>query len=52
MRPYRKARTITGQVFYVKETREEAFNRHFLTIVTAITPLVMIWAFAKAAGMI
>ena len=49
---YRKSRTITGKVFYVKETAEEKLNRHLLTVVTALTPAVMIPAFAKAAGMI
>ena len=52
MRPYRKTRTITGQVIYVKETREEALNRWLLVAETIATPLVMIWVFAKAAGMI
>lgn len=52
MRTYRQIRTITGQRIFVTETREERIQRHILRAEIFLAPLVTIFVFAVAAGMI
>ena len=52
MTTYRQVRTITGQRIFVKETREERIQRNILRAEIVLTPLVAIFVFAVAAGMI
>lgn len=52
MRPYRQIRTITGRKIFVKESREERIQRNILRAEMVLAPLVTIFVFALAAGMI
>lgn len=52
MRPYRQVRTITGQRIFVRETRQEHADRMILRAEIVLAPLVAIFVFALAAGMI
>ena len=52
MRPYRQIRTITGRKIFVKETRQEHADRLILRAEIILAPLVSIFVFAVAAGMI
>ena len=52
MRTYRQIRTITGQRIFVTETREERIQRNILRAEIILMPLVAIFVFAVAAGMI
>ena len=52
MREYRQIRTITGQKIFVKETREERAERIMFRLEVFLAPIVVIIAFAAAAGMI
>ena len=52
MRAYRQIRTITGQRIFVKETRQERADRLILRAEVLLAPLVTIFVFAVAAGMI
>lgn len=52
MRPYRQIRTITGQKIFVKETRQERADRLILRAEIILAPLLIIFVFAVAAGMI
>lgn len=52
MQGYREIRTITGQKIFTRESKEEARDRRILTAEIVLTPLVVIWVFAKIAGMI
>lgn len=52
MRPYRQIRTITGQKIFVKETRQERADRMILRAEIILAPLVAVFVFAVAAGMI
>ena len=52
MRPYRQIRTITGQRLFVRETRQERADRLILRAEIILAPIVTIFVFAVAAGMI
>ncbi|MBO7711089.1 MAG: hypothetical protein J6S83_11515 [Lachnospiraceae bacterium] len=52
MTAYRQIRTITGQKIFVKETRRERRDRLILRAEILLAPLVVIFVFALAAGMI
>lgn len=52
MRPYRQIRTITGQKLFVKETRQERADRLILRAEIILAPVITIFVFAVAAGMI
>ena len=52
MRTYRQIRSITGQKIFVKETRQERADRLILRVEIFLAPLVTIFIFALAAGMI
>ena len=52
MRPYRQIRTITGQRMFVRETRQEHADRLILRAEIILAPIVTIFVFAVAAGMI
>ena len=52
MRSYRQVRTITGQRIFVRETRQEHADRLILRAEIVLAPLVAIFVFAVAAGMI
>lgn len=52
MKPYRQIRTITGQRMFVRETRQERADRLILRAEILLAPLVTIFVFAVAAGMI
>ena len=52
MRPYRQIRTITGRKIFVKETRQEPADRLILRAEIILAPIVTIFVFALAAGMI
>ena len=52
MRSYRQIRTITGQKIFVRETRRERADRLILRAEILLAPLVTIFVFAVAAGMI
>lgn len=52
MQEYRQIRTITGQKIFVRESREEARERKIFLAEVILTPLIVIYVFAKAAGMI
>ena len=52
MRPYRQIRTITGRKIFVRETAEERRNRIILRAEIIIAPLLTIFVFAVAGGMI
>ena len=49
---YREARTITGQKFFVRESREQRRERIMFRIEVAMMPIVAIIVWASAAGMI
>ena len=52
MRPYRQIRSITGQKIWIRETRQERADRLILRAEILLAPLVTIFIFALAAGMI
>ena len=52
LRTYRQIRSITGQKIFVKETRQERADRLILRVEILLAPLVTIFIFALAAGMI
>ena len=52
MRPYRQIRSITGQKIWIRETRQERADRLILRVEIFLAPLVTIFIFALAAGMI
>ena len=52
MRPYRQIRTITGQKIWIRETRQERADRMILRAEIVLAPLVAVFVFAVAAGMI
>lgn len=52
MRPYRQIRTITGRKVFIRETRQERADRLILRAEILLAPLVTIFVFAVAAGMI
>ena len=52
MRSYRQIRTITGQKIFVRETRREHADRMILRAEIVLAPIVTIFVFALAAGMI
>ncbi len=52
MKGYREVRTITGQKFFVRMTKEEIRDRRLYWLEVVLIPLVMIYVFAKCAGMI
>jgi len=52
MTGYREIRTITGQKIWVRETRRERTDRMILRLEIVLAPLVAIFVFAVAAGMI
>ena len=52
LRTYRQIRSITGQKIFVKETRQERADRLILRAEILLAPLVTIFIFALAAGMI
>ena len=52
MRTYRQIRSITGQKIFVKETRQERADRLILRAEIILAPIVTIFVFALAAGMI
>lgn len=52
MRPYRQIRTITGQKIFVRMTKEEIRDRRLYWLEVVTIPLMMIYVFAKCAGMI
>ena len=52
MKPYRQIRTITGQKMFVRETRQEHADRLILRAEIILAPIVTIFIFALAAGMI
>jgi len=52
MRPYRQIRTITGQKIWIRETRQERADRLILRAEIILAPLVAVFVFAVAAGMI
>jgi len=49
---YTQIRTITGQKIFVRQSREMIRERRILWAEIILAPLVVIWVFAKAAGMI
>lgn len=52
MRAYREIRSITGQKLFVKETRQERADRLILRAEIILAPVITIFVFAVAAGMI
>ena len=52
MKPYRQIRTITGQKIFVRETRQERADRLILRAEIILAPIVTIFVFAVAGGMI
>ena len=52
MKPYRQIRTITGRKVFVRETRQERADRLILRAEIVLAPVVTIFIFALAAGMI
>ena len=50
--PLRKVKTQMGHKFWVRMTREEIIEREVFRLLVAATPLIMIWVFAWAAGMV
>ena len=52
MQSYREIRTITGRKMFVRMSKEEIRERRMLRLEIVLTPLVVIWVFAKFAGMI
>lgn len=52
MRPYRQIRTITGRKMFIRETRQERADRLILRAEIVLAPVVTIFIFALAAGMI
>ena len=52
MTGYRQIRTITGQKLFVRMSREEIRDRRLFWLEVLLTPAVVIYVFAKVAGMI
>ena len=52
MQGWREFRTVTGKKVWTKETREQARDRRLFWLEVVATPLLMIFLFAKCAGMI
>lgn len=52
MTEYREIRTITGRRVFVRESREARRDRLILRAEIVLAPLVAIFVFAVAAGMI
>lgn len=52
MTGYRTMRTITGRKVFVRMTREEIRDRRLFRLEIIATPLLMIFLFAKCAGLI
>lgn len=52
MRGYREFRTITGKKVWTKMTRAEIWDRRLYWLQVVTIPLIMVWVFAKCAGMI
>ena len=50
--PYRRVRTQMGRVLYVKMTENELAERWRMQVTICLSPLLMILAFAWAAGVI
>ena len=49
---YREIRTITGQKIFMRESREQRRDRMLLRAEIILAPIVTIFVFAVAAGMI
>ena len=52
MQGYRTMRTITGRKVYVRMSKEEIRDRRLYWLEIVTVPALMIFLFAKAAGMI
>ena len=52
MRPYRQIRTITGQKIFVRMTKEDIRERRLYWLEVVLTPILTVYIFALAAGMI
>ena len=52
MTGYRTMRTITGRKIFVRMSREEIIDRRLYWLQVVLVPAVVIYVFAKAAGMI
>ena len=52
MQEYREIRTITGQKIFVRISKEELWERRIFRAEVILAPLVVIYVFAKIAGMI
>lgn len=50
--PCRRVKTHMGRKYWVKMTEEEIIEREWFRLLVAATPLILIWAFAWAAGMV
>ena len=52
MKGYTQIRTITGRKIFVRMTKEEIRDRRIYWLEVVTIPLLMIYVFAKCAGMI
>jgi len=52
MQEYREMRTITGQKIFVRVSKAELRERRIFWLEVTLAPLLVIWFFAKCAGMI
>ena len=50
--PCRRVKTHMGRKYWVKMTEEEIIEREWFRLLVAATPLILVWVFAWAAGMI
>lgn len=49
---YRSVKTQMGHKFWVRMSDDEIIEREVFRLLVAATPLILVWVFAWAAGMV
>lgn len=50
--PFKKIKTAMGHIIWVRMTEGEIMEREIFRLIVVATPLLMIWAWAWAAGIL